>query len=88
MKLENSVNCSTVLDKMLLTTAQEQILTAVTDGLVLVIALRPQTPKHTNGGWSHYSDTSEPVDGNGAQNMVTIQSGFRTRDLSIPGPTR
>jgi hypothetical protein len=33
------------------------------DGLVLVIALRPQTPKHTRGGWSHYADTSEPVDG-------------------------
>jgi hypothetical protein len=40
------------------------------------IALRPHTPKHIRGGWSHYTDTSEPVDGNGAQNMVTIQSGF------------
>jgi hypothetical protein len=29
----------------------------------LVIALRPQTPKNTRGGWSHYTDTSEPVDG-------------------------
>jgi hypothetical protein len=28
----------------------------------------PQTPKHIGGGWSHYTDTSEPVDGNGAQN--------------------
>jgi hypothetical protein len=53
-----------------------------------VIALRPQAPKHIRGGWSHYTDTSEPVDGNGAQNMVTVQSGFRTRDLSITGPTR
>jgi hypothetical protein len=44
--------------------------------LVLVIALRPHTPKHINGGWSHYTDTSEPVDGNGAQNMVPVQSGF------------
>jgi hypothetical protein len=26
--------------------------------------------------WSHYTDTSKPVDGNGAQNMVTGQSGF------------
>jgi hypothetical protein len=43
---------------------------------VLVIALRPQTPKHIRGGWSHYTDTSKPVDGNGAQNMVTVQSGF------------
>jgi hypothetical protein len=42
----------------------------------LVIALRPQTPKHIRGGWSHYTDTSEPVDGNGAQNMVTVQSRF------------
>jgi hypothetical protein len=32
-------------------------------GLVLVIALRPQTPKHIRAGWSHYTDTSEPVDG-------------------------
>jgi hypothetical protein len=29
----------------------------------LVIALRPQTSKHIRGGWSHYTDTSEPVDG-------------------------
>jgi hypothetical protein len=29
----------------------------------LVIALRPQTPKHIRGGWSHYNDNSEPVDG-------------------------
>jgi hypothetical protein len=32
-------------------------------GLVLVIALQPQTPKHIRGGWSRYTDTSEPVDG-------------------------
>jgi hypothetical protein len=58
-------------------------------GLVLVIALHPQTPKHIRGAWSHYdyTDTSEPVDGNGAENMVTVQCGFRTRDLSITGPT-
>jgi hypothetical protein len=31
-------------------------------GLVgLIIALRPQTPKHIRGGWSHDTDTSEPV---------------------------
>jgi hypothetical protein len=29
----------------------------------LVIALHLQTPKHIRGGWSHYTDTSEPVDG-------------------------
>jgi hypothetical protein len=28
-----------------------------------VIALRPQTPKHIRGGWSQYTDISEPVDG-------------------------
>jgi hypothetical protein len=55
----------------------------------LVIALRPQTLKHIRGGWSHYTDTSrEPIDGNGAKNMVTVQTGFRTGDLSITGPTR
>jgi hypothetical protein len=31
--------------------------------VTLVVALRPQTPKHIRGGWSHYIDTSEPVDG-------------------------
>jgi predicted cupin superfamily sugar epimerase len=47
----------------------------------LVTALRPQTPKHIRGGWSHYTNTSEPaVDGNGAHNMVTVQSGFRTSE--------
>jgi hypothetical protein len=42
----------------------------------LVIALRPQTLKHIRGGWSHNTDTSKRVHGNGAQNMVTVQSGF------------
>jgi hypothetical protein len=56
--------------------------------LNLVIAVRPHTPKHISGGWSRYTDTSEPVDGNGAQNMVIVQSGFRTKELSITGPTR
>jgi hypothetical protein len=56
--------------------------------LSLVIALRPQTPKPIRGGWSQYTVTSEPVDGNGAQNMVNVQSVFRPRDLSITGPTR
>jgi hypothetical protein len=45
-------------------------------GFGLVIALRPQTPKQIRGGWSPYTDTSKPVDGNGAQNMVTVQSEF------------
>jgi hypothetical protein len=34
------------------------------------------TPTDTKAYWSHYTDTSEPVDGNGAQNMITVQSGF------------
>jgi hypothetical protein len=38
--------------------------------IFLVIALRPQTPKHIRGGWSHYTDTSEPVDkGVGTQQL-------------------
>jgi hypothetical protein len=48
--------------------------------------MNERLPKHIRGGWSHYTDTSEPVDSNGAQNMVTIQSGFRTGDLPITGP--
>jgi hypothetical protein len=40
-------------------------------GFVLFIALRPQTLKHVRGGWSYHTDYSEPVDGNGAQNMVS-----------------
>jgi hypothetical protein len=32
----------------------------------LVIALCPQTLRHIRGGWLHlYTNTSEPVDGNG-----------------------
>jgi hypothetical protein len=45
------------------------ILTAMTlsreneddDDQVLVTALHPQTPKHIRGGWSRYTDTSEPL---------------------------
>jgi hypothetical protein len=37
-----------------------------------MVALLPQTPKHIRGGWSHYTDTSEPVKGYGAQNIVTV----------------
>jgi hypothetical protein len=35
----------------------------IKDFFGLVVALRPQTPTHIRGGWSHYTDTSEPVDG-------------------------
>jgi hypothetical protein len=58
-----------------------------------MVALRPQTPKPIRGGWSYYADTSKPVVGYGntlcygAQNMVTVQFGFRTSKLSIPVPT-
>jgi hypothetical protein len=38
-----------------------------------IIALRPQTPKHIRGGWSHYTDTSEPVDG-GVETIREIDS--------------
>jgi hypothetical protein len=51
-------------------------------------SLRPHTPKHIRGGWSHYTDTSEQADGYGAQNMVTVQTGFSTSDLLITGTTR
>jgi hypothetical protein len=27
-----------------------------------MVALRPHTSKHIRGGWSHYTDTSEPVE--------------------------
>jgi hypothetical protein len=40
-----------------------------------VIALRPQTPKRIRGGWSHYTDTSEPVDGGvGTLQLWTIRT--------------
>jgi hypothetical protein len=60
-----------------------------------MVALRLHLPKHIRGGWSQYTDNSEPVDDYRhkrtsieAQNMVTVQSGFRTSDISITGPTR
>jgi hypothetical protein len=43
--------------------------------LVLVIAFRPQTPKHIRGGWSHYTDTSESVE----------VMGLKIWSLSNPG---
>jgi hypothetical protein len=55
---------------------RKMLLLHVMTGFVLVVALRPQTPEHITGSWSHYTDTSEPVDGNGAQNVVTVQCGF------------
>jgi hypothetical protein len=41
----------------------------------LIFALRPQTPKHIRGGWSHYTDTSEPVE----------VMGLKIWSLSNPG---
>jgi hypothetical protein len=42
---------------------------------VWVTALCLHTLKHIRGGWSHYTDTSDSVDRNGAQNIFTVQSG-------------
>jgi hypothetical protein len=39
----------------------------------LLIALRPQTPKHIKGGWSNYTDTSELINGNVGQDMVSVR---------------
>jgi hypothetical protein len=64
-----------------------ELFESVTLIVVLVIALRPQTPKHVRGGWSHYTDTSEPTDGNKVKNMVTVESRFQTSDLFITCPT-
>jgi hypothetical protein len=49
--------------------------------------LYAHTHRNILGGWSHYTDTSEPAVAYGAQNMVTVQSGIRTSDLSITNPT-
>jgi hypothetical protein len=51
--------------------------------LVLVVALRPQTPKHIRGGWSHYTDTSEPVDGGVLWTTRTILSVKMDRENSL-----
>jgi hypothetical protein len=56
--------------------ANNYTITKCVTEFVLVIAFRTRTPKYVRGSWSHYTDTSEPVDGNGAQNMVTVKSGF------------
>jgi hypothetical protein len=42
----------------------------------LVIALRPQTPKHIRGGWSHYTDTSEPIEVMGLKIWSLSNPGF------------
>jgi hypothetical protein len=58
----------------------------------LVTALRPQTPKHIRGGWSHTHIILTPANQLMIMGlkicMVTVQSGFRTSDLLITGPTR
>ena len=57
------------------------------DLLLLVEALRPQTLQCIRGGWSHYTDTSEPVVGCGDNKYeIWIQSGIRTRNLSVTSP--
>jgi hypothetical protein len=42
------------------------------------VVLRLQTPKHIKGGWSHYSDISGPVVGYVANNMVNVQSVYKS----------
>jgi hypothetical protein len=49
----------------------------------LVIALSPQTPKLIRGGWSHYTDTSEPVDGGVLWTTRTILSVKMDRENSL-----
>jgi hypothetical protein len=54
-----------------------------------VIAVRPQTPKHIREGWSHYTDTSEPVDGMGLKiwslsNPDSNQRPFDHLPTSLP----
>jgi hypothetical protein len=49
-----------------------------------MVALRPHTPKHISwGGWSHYTDTSELVDGYGAQNKIYNDFNTNTHALTI-----
>jgi hypothetical protein len=38
-----------------------------------MVVVRPHTPKHIRSGGSH-TDTSEPVDGCGAQTMVRVSN--------------
>jgi hypothetical protein len=52
----------------------------------LIIALRQQTLKHIRGGWSHYTDTSKPADGNGGSKYGHCPIRVQTSDLSITGP--
>jgi hypothetical protein len=41
-----------------------------------MVALRPHTPKHIKGGWSHYTDTSEPVEVMGLKIWSLFNPGF------------
>jgi hypothetical protein len=41
-----------------------------------MVALRPHTPKHIRGGWSHYTDTSEPVEVMGPKIWSLSNPGF------------
>jgi hypothetical protein len=53
-----------------------------------MVALRPHTPKHIRtAGHIILTPSSEPVISYGAENMVTVLSGFLTSDLLITGPT-
>jgi hypothetical protein len=54
----NAADIDIPLIKVNLMTVPNKSLYAILFGLV--IAFRPETPKHIKGGWSQYTDTSEP----------------------------
>jgi hypothetical protein len=62
--------------KEYLVTAQEGLQVGGARLFLFGYCFTPTTPKHIRDSWSHYTDTSEPVDGNGVQNIATVQSGF------------
>jgi archaellum biogenesis protein FlaJ (TadC family) len=82
---------TTMMMMMMTTTTMMVMMTTITTMMMIVpeerkesllyahvhrnFALCPLTPSHIWGGWSHYTDTSEPVVGYGAHNMVTVRSG-------------
>jgi hypothetical protein len=41
-----------------------------------MVALSPHTPKHIRGGWSHYTDTSEPAEVMGLKIWSLSNPGF------------
>jgi hypothetical protein len=41
-----------------------------------MVALHPHTPKHIRDGWSHYTDTSKPVEVMGLKIWSLSNPGF------------